>query len=153
MLDIKQYACPNKDCLDFSIKEKGNLTPQFQYGPMQRWMLRCSTCKSRFSETKGTPLENSKLTATVIGQILKVTAEGNGVRATGRIVGVSKNATNRIILKVGAHCAKILQDLLHDLELTEVQLDELWSFIEKKVKPGFSQKARRTAEPYGYGPV
>ncbi len=153
MLDVAQYACTNKDCQDYSIKNKGNLALQFQYGPKKRWMLRCSTCKSRFSETKGTPLENAKLSATIIGQILRTTAEGNGVRATGRLVGVSKNATNRIILKVGSHCSKVLQDLLHDLELTEVQLDELWSFIEKKVKPGLLRQARRTVEPCGSGPA
>ena len=149
MLDIDQYACTNKACSDFGKRGLGNITKQFRYGPYERWMLRCSTCKHRFSETKGTPLANAKLDATVIGQILKATAEGIGVRATGRIVGVSKNATNRVILKVGAHCTKLLQDMLRDLELTEVQLDELWSFVQKKVKPELNR--RLAQEPSGSG--
>lgn len=135
MLEIEHYACVNGDCPDFGIKGKGNLSAGFSYGPHGRRMLRCRTCKARFSQTKGTALENLKLSPEKVGRILQVTAEGNGVRATGRIVGVSKNAVNRLILRAGEHCEQVLRELLHDLCLSEVQLDELWSFIEKKVKP------------------
>ncbi len=150
MLKIEHYACPNEACPDHGARGKGNLTRQFQYGPYGRWMLRCSTCAARFSETKGTPLENVKLSPRKVGLILKATAEGNGVRATGRIAGVSKDAVNRLILNVGEHCARLLDGLLRDLSLTELQLDELWSFIEKKVKPELKRR-RRAAEPSGSG--
>lgn len=140
MLEIKYYACPNEACADHGERGKGNISKQFQYGKQKRTMLRCKTCKTRFSETKGTPLEGMKLAPEIVGQILRVTAEGNGVRATGRITGVSKNAVNRVILKVGRHCEKVLRDLFFDLNLTELQLDELWSYIEKKVFPMLKQE-------------
>ena len=151
MLEIERYACVNEKCPDFGIRGKGNLTPQFSYGRHGRWILRCKTCKARFSETKGTALANLKLAPEVVGQILRVTAEGNGVRPTGRIVGVSKNAVNRVILRVGEHCEKVLQELLCDLGLTEVQLDELWSFIEKKVKPRLLLTRQSAAARLGSG--
>jgi transposase-like protein len=151
MLEIERLACVNERCPDFGIKGKGNLTPQFSYGRHGRWMLRCKTCKTRFSETKGTALQNLKLAPEVVGQILRVTAEGNGVRPTGRIVGVSKNAVNRVILRVGEHCEKALRELLCDVGLTEVQLDELWSFIEKKVKPRILPTGQSAVAGFGSG--
>jgi hypothetical protein len=33
------------------------------------------------------------------------------------------------------HCQKALSELLKDLNLSECQLDELWSFIKKRVFP------------------
>jgi hypothetical protein len=39
---------------------------------------------------------------------------------------------NDVILRIGVHCAKVPDRLLRSLPLTEVQLDELWSFVKKK---------------------
>jgi LacI family transcriptional regulator len=47
-------------------------------------MLRCRTCKARFSERKGTPLFGSALPEEKVRSILEHIAEGCGVRETGR---------------------------------------------------------------------
>ena len=65
-------------------------------------------------------------------QIIRSTIEGNGVRSTARILGLSKDGVNKITLKLGEHCQHILSNLLHSLHLEECQLDELWSFVNKK---------------------
>ncbi len=96
-------------------------------------MLYCRSCKCRFSETKCTALVGSKYSSETIGQIIRCTAEGVGVRATARILQLDKDAVNRVILKVGEHCRHVLDNLLVELGLTEVQLDELWAFVEKKL--------------------
>ena len=128
--------CPNHECKDFGLRGQGNLRQQFAYGVRKdRHMLYCLTCKTRFSETRCTAFFGSKLSGEQIGLILRTTAEGSGVRATGRIVMMSKDTVNRVILKAGEHCVKILENLLVQLNLTEVQLDELWTFLEKKTLP------------------
>ncbi len=125
--------CPNEQCKDYGLREQGNLTRQFAYGVKRdRHMLYCRTCKTRFAETRCTAFFGSKFSSETIGSILRTTAEGVGVRATGRILGLDKDAVNRVILKAGEHCAKVLETLLVQLGLTEVQLDELWTFLEKK---------------------
>jgi transposase-like protein len=153
MLEMEHYACPNPECPDHGERGKGNIGRQSRYGRYDRWILRCKTCKTRFSQTTGTPLHDVKLSPEKVELILKVTAEGVGVRATGRITGVSKDAVNRLILKVGEHCEKVLRELLRDLELTELQLDELWSFIEKKTLPTMKREMTKSTESSGSGPA
>jgi len=146
MLKVENYFCVNPECRDYGIRNKGNLRVHFSYGKHKRRMLYCTTCKSRFSETKCTAYFGTKYSAETIGQIIRVTAEGNGVRATARILGLDKDAVNRVILKAGEHCERVLDNLLVQLGLTEVQLDELWTFVEKKTLPVMMRKAKA-----GYG--
>lgn len=146
MLDITKYFCTNEKCKDYGIRGKGNLNIHFKYGKNSRHMLYCTTCRARFSETKCTAFFGSKYPAETIGQIISTTAEGVGVRATARILHRDKDAVNRVILKAGEHCRRVLDNLLVQLGLTEVQLDELWTFIEKKTLPEM-----KNAESSGYG--
>lgn len=60
-------------------------------------------------------------------------AEGVGVRATARLLGLDKDTVNRVILRAGEHCARVLSSLLTSLELHETQLDELWTFVKKEM--------------------
>ncbi len=133
MLEIGNYFCANPECKDYGVRNKGNLNVQFSYGKSGNHMLYCTTCRFRFSQTRCTAFFGTKYSAKQIGSIIRCTAEGNGVRATGRILGLDKNAVNRVILKAGEHCQRMMDNLLVQLGLTEVQMDELWSFIEKKV--------------------
>jgi transposase-like protein len=72
-----------------------------RYGPQQRRLLRCKTCKARFSETKGTPLFDSHLPHDKLVSVLQHIAEGCGVRQTSRLVGVNKNTVVRLCLVAG----------------------------------------------------
>ncbi|MCG2810522.1 MAG: hypothetical protein L6428_03560 [Candidatus Aminicenantes bacterium] len=134
-VDLSRYFCTNKQCKDYGICGKGNLHAGFSYGKHNRHMLSCGTCKARFSETKCTAFFCSRYSNDQIGKILRTTSEGVGVRATARILELDKDAVNRVILKAGEHCIQVLDNLLVNLSLTEVQLDELWTFLEKKVLP------------------
>ncbi len=147
-VDLSQYFCTNEQCKDYGICGKGNLRAGFSYGKHNRRMLSCATCKARFSETKCTAFFGSRYSSDQIGKILRTTAEGVGVRATARILELDKDAVNRVILKAGEHCALVLDNLLVNLSLTEIQLDELWTFLEKKVVP--AMKVRMVSN--GFGP-
>ena len=138
--DLSQFFCPNKDCRPYELRNQGNIRKRAIYGKERRRLLVCSTCKKRFAETRCTVFFGTKYSRETIRQILLHVAEGVGVRATARLLGLSKDAVNRIILVAGEHCARVTQNLLTDLNLTEVQLDELWVFIKKN-------KARRRWKP------
>src|SRR5262245_32480943 len=56
------------------------LTVTSRYGPdKSRRMLRCRTCKDRFSERKGTPLFGARLDPGTVESVLEHIAEGCGV--------------------------------------------------------------------------
>jgi hypothetical protein len=67
-----------------------------------------------------------------IQRIVLAIAESNSIRGTARILSFDKDAVNRIVLKAGEHCKKILGDLIRDLYLNECQIDELWAFVKKR---------------------
>ena len=57
MDDLSRFCCLNSACPDHGERGIGNLTAPDRYGPdKSRRILRCRTCKSRFSERKGPPL-------------------------------------------------------------------------------------------------
>ena len=75
---------------------------------------------------------NSNYSKETIQTIILAVAESNSVRGTARIFKLDKDGVNRVVLKAGAHCKKVLENLITDLCLNECQLDELWSFVKKR---------------------
>jgi transposase-like protein len=67
----------------------------------------------------------------MIYKIVHLAAEGHGVRATARALGVSNPTVIQVIHKVSEHCQKVLTGLMNSLQLTEAQMDELWTFVKK----------------------
>jgi LacI family transcriptional regulator len=112
MDDLSQFCCQNAACPDSGKRGQGNLTVTMRYGPTQsRRMLRCSTCKSRFSERKGTPLFDSRLPPERVVAILAHVAEGVGTRKTARLTGTHQDTVTRYIRRAG-HQAQQLHDEL-----------------------------------------
>jgi transposase-like protein len=75
-------------------------------------MVSCRTCRARFSERKGTVLEQSRLPDSKALDLLKHPREGCGTRATSRLVGVDKNTVTRYAAKAGAHAQPLHQELV-----------------------------------------
>src|SRR3978361_1617456 len=96
MDDLSRFCCLNSDCPEHGKRGADNLTFTHRSGPEKgRRMLRCRACKARFSERKGTPLFGSHLTPQKAVSVLHHIAEGNGVRKTGRLVGVRRETGAR----------------------------------------------------------
>jgi len=113
MDDLSRFGCQNSECPDYGKRGGENLSVCDHYGPnKQRRMLRCSTCKTRFSERKGTPLFGARLPEEKIVSIASHLAEGCGVRKTGRLVGVSKDTVTRYSLLAGEHARDLHQELV-----------------------------------------
>ncbi len=88
--------CPYEDCIDHKNKANGNIIFIRRYGKGETQNLfKCTSCKRTFSERRGTPLFECHLPDEKVYQILKCLSEGNGIRATSRIVGVSKVQLDR----------------------------------------------------------
>jgi len=112
MDDLSGFCCLNPDCPDYGRRGHGNLTVPARYGPHRRRLLRCRTCKARFSERKGTPLFDTRLPPDQAAAVLKHLADGCGVRQTGRLVGVNKNTVLRLGLQAGAHARRLHDELV-----------------------------------------
>lgn len=91
---------------------------------------------------------NTLITAKRI-QVVSSLVEGNSVRATSRMTGVSKDAILKLLFDVGTACAKYHDKTVRNLTCKRIQSDEAWSFCYAK------QKNVPTAlqNKFGYGDV
>jgi IS1 family transposase len=67
-------------------------------------------------------------------QIIKLLVEGTSIRATCRIVDVSKNTVAKLLIAVGNACQKFHDEKVVNVRSERVQCDEIWSFIFSKEK-------------------
>ena len=130
-MSISQCYCPNKQCIDYRKKGQGNIVCYGTYGKHKTKLLRCRSCKSRFSERRNTVFFGLHLDEESIERVVRCLAEGNSIRATARIMGLDKDTVHRIFERASSHCQKVLSELLTDLHLEEFQMDELWSLVKK----------------------
>ncbi len=113
MDELRRFCCQNPDCPDAGKRGHGNLTVTMRYGPDKlRRMLRCSTCKARFSERKGTPLFASPLPTERVVSILAHVAEGIGTRKTTRLTCVHQDTVTRYIRQAGDQAHQLHNELV-----------------------------------------
>ena len=67
-------------------------------------------------------------------RILTVLSEGMGINAACRVTGASKNTVLKLLADVGTACALYQDATMRNLKLTDIQVDEIWSFIGAKAK-------------------
>ena len=132
MIDLSNQFCPNPKCEHYGIRRHGNITTSTRYGKNKTHLLRCRSCNKRFSENRNTIFIHSNYSRETIQNIILAVAECNSIRGTARIFNLDKDGVNRVVLKAGDHCKKVLENLINDLCLNECQLDELWTFVKKR---------------------
>jgi len=82
-------------------------------------------------------------------QVIASLVEGNGIRATVRMTGVSKNTIAKLLVELGAVCSEYLNKALVNLNSKRIQCDEIWSFCYAKEKNVPEEKRGQ----FGFGDV
>ena len=136
MDDLSRFCCLNSRCPDLGRRSAGNLTVTGRVGKSQQFrLLYCRTCRSRFSERKGTPLYRAHLAEDKVTSILEHLHEGCGVLKTARLVRVHPDTVSRYSRTAGEHSRAAHDELVaHSPETRELQMDEKWAFVAKKEK-------------------
>lgn len=67
-------------------------------------------------------------------QVLTLLTEGNSLRATSRITGVSLMTVTKILVETGKACSEYQDRHLRNLNCRSIQCDEIWSFCYAKQK-------------------
>jgi transposase-like protein len=133
-LPLEQLCCVNSDCEVAGQRGQGNLAVRTGKGRGKWRILRCSKCRTEFSERKGTPLWGTTMPPERAAAIANHLAEGCGIRKSSRLTGASKNGVTSIGKRLGFHAVSLHDERALDLDVSEAQFDEKWSFVEKKQK-------------------
>ncbi|MBI2303285.1 MAG: DDE-type integrase/transposase/recombinase [Chloroflexi bacterium] len=91
----------------------------------------------------------NKLSTNRQAQIVKALVEGNSLRSTARIVGVSINTVVKLLEDLGSACLDYQDEVMHDLPCKRLQCDEIWSFVYSKAK----NVPEEHKGEFGYGDV
>jgi LacI family transcriptional regulator len=113
MDDLGRFCCQKPDCPLYGRRDAGNLSVCGRLGKHKQFrQLYCNVCRARFSERKGTPLYRCHLPESTAVSVLDHLAEGNGIRQTGRLVGVHRNTVLRFARAAGRHAHDAHEELV-----------------------------------------
>jgi IS1 family transposase len=64
--------------------------------------------------------------------ILSALVEGNSIRSTERITQTHRDTIMRLLRRIGDHCQGLMAYHLHGFQSQYIQVDEIWTFVQKK---------------------
>jgi IS1 family transposase len=134
-VDTSQHFCPDPDCRYGGWLGLGNITSNGHPsgGPWRQ--LSCSKCHGYFLETHGTPLHGKRVSPDTLVWASGALAEGLGMRAVARVFEVDPNTVLAWLIEAADHATAFSRYFLHDVRVTQVQLDELFALLSA-VKTG-----------------
>src|SRR6266700_4078782 len=116
--------CPNPQCAQSRVVRNGSHRGRQRY--------HCRSCKTYFGETQGTPMYNLKTPAAEVAQALLVVMRRGSLRAAEEITGHTYETISVWLKRAASHAEALTQVLASDLHLSQVEIDEFWSFVQKK---------------------
>jgi transposase-like protein len=119
--------CPNESCPHVGKVGIGNIEV-FSY---QDHRYRCCTCDQTFSANHDTIFFRLRAERQVFLDVIYALVERNSIRGTGRIKHVKIDTILHWLDLVGPQCAAVNEYFIRNVHLTQVQIDELWTFVKK----------------------
>src|SRR3954451_4496575 len=142
----EEQWCDNPTCPDSRRVGAGNIKV---FSCVERRYY-CAACRRTFSEDRHTFFETLRCPRATVLEALSLLVERNSLRAAARLAHHSPNRVLHWLALAGQHGAVVSDALIRDLSLTQVQIDELWTFV-KKSKPTASRTTPPTSATCGSG--
>lgn len=127
--DAPKMTCPDcqVDCQKFGVHRNG----------LRRF--RCPKCKRTFTEAHTRTLGEMYIPWEKALLAVQLLLEGNSIRSTERISGLNRNTIMKVLVLAGERCEDVSERMIRNVPVSDIQADEIWSFIgkkEKRVKAG-----------------
>src|SRR6266566_3792911 len=116
--------CPNPTCPGSRVVRNGSHRGRQRY--------HCRSCKTYFGQTQGTPMYRLKTPAAEVAQALLIVMRRGSLRGAEEITGHKYETISVWLKRAATHAEAITQVLANDLHLNQVEIDEFWSFVQKK---------------------
>jgi IS1 family transposase len=139
-VDTSIHCCPNPDCLYRGWVGWGNLRANGHPNGGSWRQLLCVACHHYFLETLGTLLHGKRTSVDLIVRVIACLAEGLGIRGTARVFEVDPNTVLQWLVEAAEQLRAFSQHFLHDVQVRQVQLDELFALLSA-VKNGEMSEA------------
>ena len=128
-------SCPNPDCNLYGVTGKeniiGNGTYQIKNKRVRKYI--CRECGRVFNDRTGTFFDNVRKDEFEIKLALKMVIKGMSIQAISDVLEVQPATVSNWLFRAAKQCEKVNEDLMKDLNISKVEMDELWVIIEKKL--------------------
>ncbi len=130
--------CPDKNCAHYGQINKGNIISISTYMTQsgKRRIFRCNTCNKTFSETRDTVFFDLNTDEEKVMMALKMILVKVSISGIAFVLDIKEDTILSWLDRAYKKANEINQILLKELPVTRVELDEMWSFIRRKISNG-----------------
>jgi IS1 family transposase len=127
-MDWDTLYCPNRGCSCYGRPFHQGLLVKNGTTRGQKQAL-CRACGRSIALNTGTAYFELDAAPALFDTAIRALAEGNSLRATGRIVQIDKDTACAWLHRAAVQCRLVMLYLWQGLSVTECQLDELWRLV------------------------
>ncbi len=132
----------NPDCPLHGKLGKGNIIRHSFYkmrqGRRRRYL--CKACMKTFGSTAKAPYYRLQKSRSTFDEVATMAVEGVGISATTRIKNLAPDTVAHWRKKAAAYADRFNDKTLKGFDLTELQADEMRTFVDTKLKLLIKQK-------------
>jgi IS1 family transposase/transposase-like protein len=128
-METSAHFCPKPTCRYYGRVGLGNIRANGHPSSGRRRQLQCRACRKYFLETYGTLFHGKRVPPERLVWAVGALAEGLGLRAVSRVFQVDPNTVLQWFIEATDHAAALTRHVLHDVRVTQVQLDELFALL------------------------
>ena len=127
-------ACPNTECAMYGQVGHGNIAGNGTYqtlnGRVRKYV--CRSCGTTFCGRKNTAFFDFKTKDEKVLLALKMIIKGMSMRAVAEVLETKLDTVRNWVNRAAEHTEEVNAVLLKEMKVTKVELDELWTFVQKK---------------------
>lgn len=128
-LKENQY-CDNPCCIKYNVVGLGNIKTYSK----KKNQVYCNCCDNRWVVTKGTMFFDLRTPIEKVINSLLLLVRGMGVNNACRQAKVCSSTLLNWLVKAANHSNEFTTYMQQNMHLSQIQIDEFWSFIRKKKK-------------------
>lgn len=127
-------GCPKPECSQYKLLNRGNVSAVATYETQsgKRRIFKCRECGTRFSETQDTVFFDLRTGEEKVMMALKMLLVKMGLSDISFVMGVRPGTVCEWLRRAAEKAEEINEHLMRELGVSQIQLDEMWSFIKRK---------------------
>ena len=133
---FRDVGCPNARCKLFGKLGAGTVVSNGTYfvgGTRVRKFI-CRHCGHVFNSRARTPFRWLHTPRRKVLLALKLLVKGLSLRGTAEVLEVKLDTVRRWLRRAAQHSEAVSRTLVTELKLSQVQVDELWTFVKKNTQ-------------------
>jgi IS1 family transposase len=134
---MKSLSCPNRECPLAGKVAFGDIIGNGFYKTKcgRRRRYRCGACRKTFCSNSGTPYHRIQRRRTTFDDVANLSVEGLNKSAIARVKRIAWNTVDRWLEKAAASCRRFNDQKIDRVAISELQADEIRTFIHGKEQP------------------